>query len=429
MNQTRRLFIKNSLLGLTALSGAAPLFAKKAKQKVLVIGGGSGGATAAKYLKMMNHALDITLIEAKPYYTTCYMSNEVLSGKRTLASLEWHYNGLQKRGIKIVQDKVIALEPNKKQAITASGQTYHYDRCILATGIDFKWHEIEGHSAAIAQQIPHAWQAGKQTQILHQQIKKMKMGGTLAITIPAKPYRCTPAPYERVGQIAHYFKQYNPSAKIVIFDSNTQMPMGAHFKHIWKRDFGYTTENSMIEWRNGEDESGIVALDAKTKTLTTAFDDHFQADVINLIPPQQASDLAVKTGLTDQSGWCPVQFKTLESVSHPHLHIIGDAAKLDILPKSAYAANSQAKVCAIAIDALFRQQVVDVPTYMNSCYAMMAEDYAVSSVAVYKMAQQKTELVRVSGAITPLDSPTEMFQREVAFAHNWYRNITDDIFN
>jgi len=429
MKNQRRQFIKNCLLGAAVLSAKAPVFAGQAAAKILIIGGGSGGTTLAKYLKIIKPELDITLVEPKAVYTTCYMSNEVFSEQRTLKSLQFNYSALQRRGIKIIQDKVININPLKKQAQTQQGQTLNYDRCILAIGIDFKWDQIEGYNAQIAEQIPHAWQAGKQTQLLYQQIKAMKKGGTVAIAVPPKPYRCGPAPYERATHIAHYLKRHNPTAKIMIFDYNTRISMGAHFKHLWQRDFAYGKENALIEWFSGEDESGIVALDVKQKAITTAFDDRFKADVINLIPPQKAGALATQLGLTDETGWCPVNLRTLVSKKYPNLHIIGDAIQGGELPKTAYAANSQAKVCAFAIKALLENKPIDAPSYMNSCYAIMADDYAVSSVAIYKLLKDESALHRVSGGLTPLNSPAYIFQREVAFARNWYRNITTDIFN
>lgn len=431
MKISRRGFVKGA--GAAAALGmiGAPYLALGASKKVVVVGGGSGGATAAKYLRMADASIEVTLIEANKYYYTCYMSNEVLGGDRTIDSIKFDYIGLARHGVNLVQDLVTAIDPDARTVKTAGGLSFNYDRCIVAPGIDFKWETIEGYDAKVAEQIPHAWKAGSQTLTLRKQLEAMQDGGTVVIAPPPNPYRCPPGPYERASLIAHYLKQYKPSSKVLILDAKSTFSKQSLFVQGWKALYGYESDDALIEWRSsaqGSFDNAVVKVDADSKTVTTGFDDTIKADVLNIIPAQKAGKIAFDAGLTNQSGWCPVNLLTFESTNHNNIHVIGDAAIATGMPKSAFAANSEAKVCAAAVAALLNELEPGTPSYVNTCYSIVGKDWGISVAAVYKLAEDGSKIAAVSSGLTPIDATPEMRQREVAYAHSWFTNITNDIF-
>jgi sulfide dehydrogenase [flavocytochrome c] flavoprotein subunit len=408
-----------------------PYLALGATKKVVVVGGGTGGATAAKYLRLADPSIEVTLIEANEHYYTCYMSNEVLGGERTIDSIKFGYTGLGKHGIKVVHDVVTAIDAGAKVVKTQGGGTFNYDRCIVAPGIDFKWEDIEGYDAKVAKEIPHAWKAGQQTVTLRKQLESMADGGTVVIAPPPNPFRCPPGPYERASQIAHYLKHKKPKSKILILDPKPKFSKQGLFLQGWRALYGYETDNSMIEWRSsaqGSNDNAVVKVDAASKTVTTGFEDEIKADVLNVIPAQKAGAIAFAAGLTDDSGWCPINLHTFESTIHPGVHVIGDASIATGMPKSGYAANSEAKVCAASVAALLKGEEPGTPSYVNTCYSIVGEDYGISVAAVYRLAEDGSKIVNVAGGLTPSDATPEMRAREVQYAHSWFTNITNDIF-
>jgi len=428
MKITRRGFIQTtgaaaavSMLGLPGLASAAG-------KKVVVVGGGTGGATAAKYLRMMDSSLEVTLIEANPKYYTCYLSNEVLSGERTLESLEFGYDGLTKHGVNVVVDTCTGIDAKAKKVTTAGGKSFDFDRCIVSPGVDFKWDAIEGYSEEATKTIPHAWKAGPQTALLRKQLEEMPDGGTVVITAPKDPFRCPPGPYERASQIAMYLSEHKPKSKVIILDAKSKFSKQGLFVSAWKKFYGYETDKAMIEWRGEAQEAQAVKVDVATKTITTKFGDEIKADVLNIIPEQKAGKIAFEAGLVNDGGWCPVDRKTFESTLQAGVHVIGDAAVASDMPKSGYAANSQAKVAAAAVVALLAGKEPGVPSYVNTCYSIAAKDHGFSVAAVYKLAEDKSKILQVSGGLTPADSAPEVFAREVQYAHSWFANITADVF-
>ena len=429
MKITRRRFIQASGLATAVGTVGAPYIAMGATKKVVVVGGGTGGATAAKYLRMADSSIEVTLIEANKNYYTCYLSNEVLSGDRSMNSIKFGYAGMAKHGVKVVHDTVTGIDANAKKITTAGGQSFDYDRCIVAPGIDFKWDTIEGYDTSVAKKITHAWKAGSQTATLRKQLKAMNDGGTVVICPPGNPFRCPPGPYERASQIAHYLKQNKPKSKILILDPKQKFSKMGLFTQGWKDLYGYGTDNSMIEWRGKQDEAGVVEVDAGAMTVTTAFGDDIKGDVINVIPPQKAGKIAFDAGLADDSGWCPIDLKTFESTVHKGIHVIGDAAIAKGMPKSGYAANSEAKVCASAVVAMLNGGDAPIPAYVNTCYSIVGKDYGISVAAVYQLAKDGSKITKVSGGLTPADATAEQRKREVAYAYSWFDNITSDVFD
>lgn len=428
MHTTRRNFLKISLATtVSATAAISPAIRAATSRHVVIVGGGIGGSTAAKYLRLMDDRIKVTVIEPKSHYTTCFMSNEFLGGERDFKTLQFSYAGLTQHGVNLIQDRVTAIDADKRQVKTAGGQTLHYDRCIVSPGIDFRWEAIEGHSAELAERIPHSYQAGPQTLTLKKQLEAMPDGGTVIIAPPANPFRCPPAPYERTSQIAHYLKNHKPKSKILVLDDKPNFSKQKLFEAGWKRHYGYGSSNSMIEWISVDSGGHIESIDPKTNTVSAQADD-FKADVINLIPPQKAGHLAFQAGLTDESGWCPVNHLTFESRIHKNIHVIGDSAIAAPLPKSGYAANSAAKVCAAAIVSLFNDTDMIHPSLINTCYSMIAPNDAISVAMVYGFEKGKIIKMKGAGGLTPGDASDQLRAREAAYAHSWFNNMTHDIF-
>lgn len=428
----RRNFLKASATAAAAAGLAgAPYIASAAGKKVVVIGGGAGGAIAAKYIRMMDPSVEVTLIEANKHYHTCFMSNEVLSGERTLESIQFGYDGLAGHGIKVVNSKATAIDADKKVVKTEAGD-FPYDRAVVSPGVDFQWDTVEGYDATVAETIPHAWKAGPQTATLRKQLEAMKDGGVVAIAAPPNPFRCPPGPYERASQIAHYLKQHKPKSKIIILDSKGKFSKQGLFTQGWKDLYGYGTDNSLIEWRPNNEEGTVKAVRAKDMTLIGGeLDTETKADVINLIPAQKAGAIAFASNLTDESGWCPVDKKTFESTLVPGVHVIGDSCDATKMPKSGYAANSQGKVCAAAVVAALSGKEMVAPAYVNTCYSIVGEDYGISVAAVYRLSEDGKLIAPVegSGGLTPSNATAATRKREVTYAHSWFKNITHDMFS
>lgn len=432
-NFSRRDFLKTST-GAAALSllGFPHLAIGQGKGgKVVIVGGGTGGATTAKYLRKMDDSIEVTLIEKNEHYYTCYMSNEVIGGDRDLESIKFGYDGLKSHGVNVVIADVTGIDADAKKVKTADKE-FDYDKLIVSPGIDLKWDTIEGYDESVAAEIPHAWKAGEQTRLLRSQLEAMADGGTVVIAPPPNPFRCPPGPYERASQIAHYLKHNKPKSKILILDPKDAFSKMGLFTQGWKDLYGYETDNSLIEWKGGAEESGVVKVDAATRTVTTQWGDNIQADVLNIIPAQTAGQIAINAGLADDKGWCPVDLRTFESTLVKDVHIIGDASMATGMPKSGYAANSQGKVCAAAIVAALNETEMADPSYINTCYSIVGKDYGISVANVYELGTDKDsgkpKINSLSGGLTPKDASAEDRKREVEFAYSWFENITQDIF-
>src|SRR3990170_3955626 len=323
---TRRDFLKfTGAAGAVSALGALglPVAARAgANARVVVIGGGFGGATCAKYLRRGDPGIAVTLVEPSTRFITCPFSNYVLGGFRTMASITHGYGALRKRhGVNVVHDTVTAIDPAGRKVTLKSGKVLAYDRLVVSPGIDFKWGAIEGYSEKAAGAMPHAWKAGPQTVLLRRKLEAMKNGGTFIMVAPPNPFRCPPGPYERASMVAHYFKRHKPRSKIIILDPKDDFSKKGLFLDDWAKVYP-----GMIEWVPGA-----------------------KGGMVRVIPPQSAGAIAIKAGLADDKGWCPVNPMTFESKLHPGIHVIGDSAIAGALPKSGFAANSEAKIAAAAI--------------------------------------------------------------------------------
>lgn len=428
MTISRRSLLKASVAGAVGLSsfGLMPTAFAAGGKKVVVVGGGIGGATAAKYLKMFDKSIDVTLIETNKDYFTCFMSNEVLEGSRTMDAIKFGYKGLEAHGVKVVFDAVTEIDDAGQTVKTKGGQSFAYDRCIVSPGIDFKYEAIEGYSEEATQTIPHAWKAGAQTELLRKQLTEMKDGGTVVIVAPPDPYRCPPGPYERASLISAYLKANKPNSKVVILDPKEKFSKQGLFVDGWTRHYGFGTDGGMLSRVGGDKGGKVTKVDVATKTVTYE-SGSITADVLNIIPPQKAGKIAVTAGLTDEKGWCPVNHATFESTLKKNIHVIGDAAVAAPLPKSAYAANSEAKVCAAAIYALLNDKPMVEPSWINTCYSVIAPNDGISVANVYALKDGKIISVENSGGVSAKYDP-EMSKREVMYAHSWFKNITADVF-
>ena len=407
-------------------SALGPLAVSKtmaaAKGHVVVIGGGFGGATCANYLKRYGPGLQVTLIEPSKVYYTCPFSNTVLGGINGIDFIQHKYDNLvKKHGIKVIHDRVTSIDGSKRTVRTANSGRIGYDRLVVSPGIDFRWEAIGGYSEAMSKKVPHAWQAGDQTRILLKQLQAMRNGGVVIIGPPDNPFRCPPGPYERAAMIAHYLKQHKPKSKILILDAKDKFSKQPLFEEGWQAVYP-----GMIEWVKGSAGGKIESIDAAGKTVQTILGDKHKGDVINLIPPQKAGSIAHQGGLANADGWCPVDKGTFASTLQKDIHVIGDAAIANALPKSGFAASAQAKVCAAAIVAELSGTPMPAPTYANTCYSLIDPDYAVSVAAVYRF--EGGDIKSVSGGVSPIGADKAFHKNEARFAYGWYQAITSEAF-
>ena len=333
---TRRDFIKLTGAGAATLAlGYATSTRAANGPRVVVVGGGFGGATCAKYLKRADQNIQVTLVEPNTKFVTCPFSNYVIGGMRKIESITQSYDALRtKHGVNVVHDTVTAIDATGKKVTLKSGKTLPYDRLVVSPGIDFKWTAIAGYSEQAASVMPHAWKAGAQTTLLQQKLAAMKDGGLVVMVAPPNPFRCPPGPYERASIIAHYLKTHKPKSKIIILDPKDAFSKQGLFMAGWEKLYP-----GMIEWVPGAKGGEVVSVNTKTMVVEGKLD-KYKAAVVNVIPPQTAGTIALKSGLADDKGWCPVDPKTFESKLHPGIHVIGDAAIAGALPKSGFAANS-----------------------------------------------------------------------------------------
>ncbi len=419
----RRAFVK--ILGGTAALGAVgfPFVAGSgSKAKVVVIGGGYGGAIAAKYTRLYDSGIDVTLIEKNKTYVSCPLSNELLGGERDLESLTFGYKGLAGHGVKVIHQEASDIDAVKKKVKTADGKTIDYDMLVVSPGISFKWGAIEGYDEAATKLMPHAWFAGEQTVLLHKQLAAMDNGGRVFIVAPPNPFKCPPGPYERACQIAHYLKKNKPKSKVMILDAKDKFSKQGLFTQGWETHYP-----GMITWKGAADDGKVLELDAAKGMLMTEFDEH-KADVACVIPSQKAGIIAEKAGLTDDSGWCPVNQRNFESTAHKDIFVIGDSCIAGKMPKSGYAANSQGKVVAAAIAARVTGNKEPEPSYVNTCYSLITPDHGISVAAVYHLKDNKIVGVKGGGGLTPKGASEADYYAESVYARGWFKNVTTDMF-
>ena len=390
--------------------------------KVVVVGGGYGGATCAKYIRMWSdQTIDVTLVEPNAAFVSCPISNLVIGGSKTIADITTPYDNLVRRhGVRLVRDTVTAIDADKRVVRLSGGSELPYDRLVLSPGIDFMWEALPGMNRPGAQEtVLHAWKAGAQTVALRRQLEAMRDGGVYALAIPAAPYRCPPGPYERACQVAHYFSKAKPRSKVLILDANEDVTSkGPLFKKAWAERYA-----GIVEYRP---RHVLTDVAASSNTLKFEFNDDVKADVLNVLPPMRAGEIAVKTGLaTANRRWCDVDFLTHEAKAAKNIHVIGDAIQVaPLMPKSGHMANQHGKTCAAAVVALLTgAQPNPMPIYNNTCYSFVSDEDVVHVTSVHRYdAAQKTMLaVPGSGGVSAAAN-----ELEGKYAMAWARNIWAD---
>lgn len=406
----------------TALAAALPLSRARAQDagRVVVVGGGFGGATVARYLAAAGHA--VTLVERSPRFVTCPFSNTVLGGLNSMSAITFGYGALAAAGVTVMTEEARGVDPVGKTVTLANGTVLPWDRLVLSPGIDLKWDALPGYDEAAAEVMPHAWKAGPQTELLRRQLEEMEDGGTVIIAAPANPFRCPPGPYERASLIAWYLKQNKPQSKILILDAKDAFSKRPLFEEAWASLFP-----GLIEWVPLSMGGNVVEVDPATMVLKTDFGEH-KADVANVIPPQQAGAIAHIAGVADATGWCPVDPATFESQLMPFVHVLGDACLAGQMPKSAFSANAQGKLTAAAIDAWFRGVAHASPKLINTCYSLAAPDWGFTVAGVYETRDGALAEVEGSGGISPVGAPPEVRELEADYARDWYATITRQIW-
>jgi sulfide dehydrogenase [flavocytochrome c] flavoprotein subunit len=417
---TRRAFVQ--MLG---VGPVVPLFAPaalgQAAPRVVVVGGGFAGATCAREVKRQLANATVTLVEPNATFTACPFSNAVIAGLRDIEAQRFGYDGIKRAGIAVAQQAASGVDPQARRVTLADNSTLDYDRLVVASGIDLRFDALPGYDERTAEIMPHAWKAGEQTLLLRRQLEAMEDGGTVIISAPANPFRCPPGPYERASLIAYYLKTKKPRSKLLILDAKDAFSKQRLFQNAWKALY------PNLEWVSLSAGGKVTSIDVSTKTFATDFGDH-KADVGNVIPPQRAGRIAEAAGIADRSGWCPIDPVTFESRLQPNIHVIGDAAIAGAMPKSAFAANSQAKVCAAAVAALLKGEQPPEPKLINTCYSAVAPDYAISIAGVYHPANGLLADVEGAGGVSPIDAPASFRALEASYADAWFKTITSEVF-
>ncbi|WP_236166907.1 FAD-dependent oxidoreductase [Pseudomonas fulva] len=394
---------------------------------VVVIGGGFAGATFARTLKRLDANVKVTLIEPNQQYHSCLLGGEYLVNKRDEETLIFGYEQLRVEGIEVIHHKARSIDARRKLVLLADGSVLAYDRCVVATGISYKYDSINGYSEAIASRVPHAWGGGEQLRLLRQQLEAMPNGGKVLISVPVDDYRCPPGPYERASLIAGYLKVHKPDSRVIILDAKPRFAKQAQFEQAWTRLYGYGTEQAIIQWVGASQGGAVQGFDeAKGQLLTEG--GAISGQVINIIAPQQADEFSRFNGLAAEHGWCPVNTQTLESLLVPDVHVIGDAAYAEKLPKSAFAAACQARVCALAIHHQFHGLALLKPVYMNVCYSLCGDNYGLSVVLDYKHDATSNVIEIETLLVTPLDASDEDHRYEALSAYSMFDNLVKEAF-
>ncbi|QOZ46907.1 cytochrome C [Bradyrhizobium sp. CCBAU 53340] len=415
---------RTAVLGITAATAilARPsVLRAQSTGRVVVVGGGFGGAACARALERAQGGLQVILIEPNAVFTSCPFSNEVIAGLRDIEAQQFGHDRLGAEGVTVIGQAVTAIEPQQRSVLTADGVALPYDRLVLSPGIDFHFDAMPGYDEAASEKMPHAWKAGAQTLLLRRQLEAMDDGGTVAIAVPANPSRCPPAPYERASLIAYYLKTKKPRSKVLILDAKDNFPQQRLFETAWKELYG-----DMIE-RIGLSQGGrVTSVDPSTRAIITEFG-NYTPDVTNVIPPQRAGRIAEIAGASDATGWCPIDPVTFESKLVKNIHVVGDACLGGGIPKSASAASAQGKACAAAIIAMLAGRAPETPRLTGVCYDTVAPGYGFSLAGNYQPRGDIFAEVE-GGATSPLDAPRELRAREAAEAERWFRTITADTF-
>ncbi len=397
---------------------AFPSAARAHGTRAIVVGGGFGGASAARVLARAG--IEVTLVEPNATYTACPFSNAVIGGLRDMAGQRFGYAALVKEGIKLIPQAAADVAPGR--VTLADGGAVAADRIILAPGIDLIWNGLPGYTEAAAEKMPHAWKAGAQTLLLRDRLAALPEGGLVVMSIPANPYRCPPGPYERASLIAHYLKTRKPRAKLILLDAKDAFSKQRLFQNAWAALYP-----GIVEWVPLSQGGKVVEVDAASGMVKTEFQS-YTPDLANIIPSQRAAAIAVAAGVADRTGWCPIDPVSFESRLVPGIHVIGDAAIAGAMPKSAFAANAQAKACALAVLDLLAHGAPSEPRLLNTCYSLVGPGYGISVAGVYRPARGVLADIEGAGGTSPIEASADFRAQEAAHAESWFATITAEAF-
>ena len=418
---------RRALLGAAALIAAPAPLRAQSTARLLVIGGGFGGASAASFARRTYPDVQVTLVEPQTRFVTCPYGNLLLGGERQIGQITHSYDGLRARGVTVIHDRAAGIDAAAKRVRLSGGQVLAYDRLILSPGIAIRWGAIEGYDEAASQVMPHAWipADGSQTQLLRRQLEAMPDGGVVGFAIPPNPFRCPPGPYERISMVAHYLKRHKPRSKILALDAKEGFSKQGLFQDGWRALYG-----DMIEWVPGNRDGKVVKVDAGERVLETEFGTRHKVDVANVIPPQSAAAIAIEAGLANDSGWVPVNTRTFEARAAAGIHVIGDANIPGPMPKSGYVANTTSKQAVASAIASLRNQAPPEPVYFNTCYSHVGENYGISVVGIFRPNADGTAITEVpnSGGVSPRGDLPEQRRLEAIYADAWYESITRSMF-
>jgi NADPH-dependent 2,4-dienoyl-CoA reductase/sulfur reductase-like enzyme len=417
----RPLTRRHAVLGIAASLALPSISRAQSAGRVIVVGGGFGGAACARELKRRDARLQVTLVEPNKLFTACPFSNEVIAGLRTIEQQQFGYDKIAADGINVIAQAATKIDPQARSVALADGTSLAYDRLVLSPGIDFQPGALPGYDEAASAKMPHAWKAGEQTLLLRKQLEAMEDGGVVGIAVPANPSRCPPAPYERASLIAHYLKTHKPHSKVLILDAKDTFSQQKLFERAWKELYG-----EMIERVSISQGGRVTSVDPSTNSIVTEFET-YKVQVANVIPPQRAGRIAEVVGASDHTGWCPINPQNFESKLVPNIHVIGDACLGGGIPKSASAASAQGKACAAGIVNLLAGKPPETPRLSGACYNIVAPGYGFSLAGNY---QPKDDIfAEVEGGTTsPVDAPRELRAREADDAQKWFQTITADTF-
>lgn len=399
-----------------------PAMSQGSAGRVVVVGGGFAGTTCARFIRRIDPRITVTLVDGSPVFIACPLSNAVIAGLRDLQAQQFGLDKVADDGVVLARAPAIGIDAQARFVALTNNARVSYDRLVLAPGIDLRWDALPGYSEAASERMPHAWKAGEQTLLLRRQLEAMEDGGTVIISAPANPFRCPPGPYERASLIAYYLKTKKPKSKLILLDAKDAFSKQGLFQNAWKELYP-----GMLEWVPLSAGGKVTSVDVADMTLVTEFGKH-KATVANVIPPQKAGRIAETAGAADRSGWCPVDPVTFESRQQPNIHVIGDAAIMGAMPKSAFAANAQAKVCAAAVAKLLGGSSPDQAKLINTCYSLVAPDYGISVAGVYRAADGQLKEVEGSGGVSPIDAPSSTRALEARLADGWFKTITEEVF-
>jgi sulfide dehydrogenase [flavocytochrome c] flavoprotein subunit len=424
MDALRQMTRRNVVRGIAA-TAASPTFFRAARAqsvaRIVVIGGGFGGASCARALRQIDPKLQVTLVEPNRTFIACPFSNEVIAGLREIEAQQFTYDRIIAEGVTVIAQAAVSINLQMRLVVLADGKSLGYDRLVLAPGIDVRFDALPGYDEAAAAKMPHAWKAGEQTLLLRKQLEAMDDGGLVVLAVPAAPLRCPPAPYERASLIAHYLKTRKPRSKVLILDAKDAFPQQRLFENAWKELYP-----GMIERVSLSQGGRVTSVDSATNTIVTDFG-NYTAQVANVIPAQKAGRIAEIAGAADNTGWCPIDPVTFASKLVANVHVIGDACIGGGIPKSASAANAQGKACAGAVAKLISGMQPETPRLVGACYNTVAPGYAFSLSGVYQPKDDMFAEIE-GGGTSPVDAPRELRKHEADEARSWYKTITVEAF-